>query len=147
MRGCLMVFLLAKMLLGFEVIEFSYYEKSKVVGKSYLVSEKFDGVRGVWDGQVLRTKRGNVIAAPKCWSENLPPFSLDGELWIGYEKFEAIQSISTRENTTCKEWENVRYKVFDMPECMDSKALSCTRRERLAYLQNYLNLHPSVERG
>ena len=31
----------------------------------FLVSEKLDGVRAVWDGRVLRFRSGRVLAAPK----------------------------------------------------------------------------------
>ncbi|MFN0123403.1 MAG: DNA ligase, partial [Blastocatellia bacterium] len=30
----------------------------------YLISEKYDGVRALWDGRTLRSRAGNVIAAP-----------------------------------------------------------------------------------
>ncbi|WP_181562853.1 DNA ligase [Helicobacter sp. 10-6591] len=103
--------------LGFEVLEFSQYQKESIKPTLYLVSEKYDGVRGVWDGKTLRTKRGNIIAAPACWIEKLPPFALDGELWMGYKGFESVQALSTRKDSVCDDWQKVRYKVFDAPTC------------------------------
>ena len=41
----------------------------------YLVSEKLDGVRAIWDGKVLRTRAGNVIAAPNWFTKPLPATS------------------------------------------------------------------------
>jgi hypothetical protein len=32
--------------------------------KPYLVSEKFDGVRALWDGQVLKFRSGRTVTAP-----------------------------------------------------------------------------------
>jgi DNA ligase-1 len=46
----------------------------------YLVSEKLDGVRAVWDGKVLRFRSGRVVAAPAWFTAKLPKESLDGEL-------------------------------------------------------------------
>ena len=53
----------------------------------YLVSEKFDGVRAVWDGKVLRFRSGNVVNAPQWFIEKLPKTPLDGELWLARGKF------------------------------------------------------------
>ena len=38
----------------------------------YLVSEKFDGVRALWDGQTLRFRSGHTIAAPAWFIDRLP---------------------------------------------------------------------------
>jgi len=38
----------------------------------FLISEKYDGVRGLWDGKTLRTRADNVIAAPAWFSANCP---------------------------------------------------------------------------
>ena len=54
----------------------------------YLISEKYDGVRGLWDGRTLRTRAGNVIAAPAWFIAKLPKQALDGELWAGRGQFE-----------------------------------------------------------
>ena len=48
----------------------------------YLISEKIDGVRAFWDGQVLRTRRGHTINAPRWFTRGFPQHALDGELWI-----------------------------------------------------------------
>ena len=32
--------------------------------RGYLVSEKYDGVRALWDGSVLRFRSGRTVAAP-----------------------------------------------------------------------------------
>jgi DNA ligase-1 len=52
----------------------------------YLVSEKYDGVRAVWDGQqLLRFRSGGAAVAQRRPGSvpALPPVALDGELWLG----------------------------------------------------------------
>ena len=125
--------------LNAEVVEFSIYKKDNLSNATYLVSEKFDGVRGVWDGKELKTKRGNLINAPHCFVKNLPPFALDGELWIGYGKFEEVASIVARANPVCKDYANIRYKIFDAPTCgvsgtetrLDSQCLLSERLDKV----------------
>src|SRR5690242_11932689 len=58
------------------------------------MSEKYDGVRGYWDGHKLWTRQGNLIHAPDYFLAELPPdTALDGELWVGHGKFEETISI------------------------------------------------------
>jgi hypothetical protein len=45
------------------------------------MSEKFDGIRGFWNGKQLLTRGGQQIITPDWFIENYPPFSIDGELW------------------------------------------------------------------
>lgn len=45
-------------------------------------SEKYDGIRLLWDGNKFYSRQGNRIYAPKHITESLPNnVSLDGELW------------------------------------------------------------------
>ena len=44
--------------------------------RGWLISEKFDGVRAWWDGQVLRFRSGIVIEAPGWFSASLPKFPI-----------------------------------------------------------------------
>ena len=46
--------------------------------QGFWVSEKFDGVRAVWDGRVLRFRSGRLIAAPAWFMSALPRVALDG---------------------------------------------------------------------
>lgn len=47
----------------------------------YWVSEKYDGVRGFWDGRTLRTRGGETVAAPASFTAGWPQVPMDGELW------------------------------------------------------------------
>jgi len=82
--------------------------------KNYWLSEKLDGVRAYWDGQRLISKQGNVYHAPDWFISNFPAQPLDGELWVGRNKFERVVSI-VRDNVPSAGWREVRYMVFDIP--------------------------------
>lgn len=75
------------------------------------MSEKLDGVQGIWDGQTLRTRTGNMISAPDWWTSELPPVYLVGELWTGRGQFDLARSIVCRK-TPGDEWQSVRFMVF-----------------------------------
>lgn len=81
----------------------------------YLVSEKFDGVRAIWDGAQLRFRSGTPIQAPRWFLDGLPPVPLDGELWLGRGQFERLSGIVRREVPIDDEWRQVRYLIFELP--------------------------------
>ena len=81
----------------------------------YLVSEKLDGVRAIWDGEQLRFRSGNLIQAPKWFLDGLPAHALDGELWLGRGRFERLSGIVRREVPVDEEWRAVRYMIFELP--------------------------------
>ena len=81
----------------------------------YLVSEKYDGVRGVWDGGVLRFRSGRVVPAPAGFTARLPGVPLDGELWLGRGRFDALSGLVRKELPVDAEWRQVRYMVFELP--------------------------------
>lgn len=79
------------------------------------MSEKYDGLRGYWDGQKLWTRKGSLIHAPDYFLAELPrEVALDGELWIGHGKFEETASI-VRSQAPDDRWKLIRYMVFDAP--------------------------------
>ena len=80
-----------------------------------LVSEKYDGVRALWDGQRLRHRSGRPVAAPASFIAGLPSHGLDGELWLGRGRFDALSAIVRRSVPNEAEWQAVRYMVFEMP--------------------------------
>lgn len=83
---------------------------------AYLVSEKLDGVRALWDGQVLRFKSGRPIAAPAWFVAALPATPLDGELWLGRHSFDRLSATVRRSVPVDAEWRELRYMVFDLPQ-------------------------------
>lgn len=81
----------------------------------YLASEKLDGVRAIWDGQVLRFRSGKTINAPDWFLAGLPKVPLDGELWISRGQFERVSGIVRRETPDDAAWREVRYMIFELP--------------------------------
>ena len=81
----------------------------------FLVSEKFDGVRAVWDGQVLHFRSGRVIAAPDGFLAALPRVALDGELWMGRGAFDRLSGVVRQAEPDEAAWRAVKYLVFDAP--------------------------------
>jgi DNA ligase-1 len=82
----------------------------------YLVSEKYDGVRALWDGQTLRSRAGNVIAAPAWFLAKLPKQALDGELWIGRGQFEKLSGFVRKTTPQDEEWRQIKYMIFELPD-------------------------------
>ena len=89
--------------------------KSGVDVTQYLISEKFDGVRAVWDGSALYTRQGNVINAPVWFTQNLPKTPLDGELWLGRGQFDALSGAVRKDIPIDAEWQGITYNVFELP--------------------------------
>jgi DNA ligase 1 len=84
---------------------------------NWLISEKFDGVRSVWNPSacVFYSKAAKLIniamwvcdAMPLCW--------LDGEVWFGQQMqkdvFKILHSTADKIN-----WDDLKYVVFDSPK-------------------------------
>ena len=83
--------------------------------QGFSVSEKFDGVRAVWDGRLLRFRSGRVIAAPTWFLSALPRAALDGELWIGRGAFDRLSGVVRQAEPDDEAWRAVKYLVFDTP--------------------------------
>jgi len=83
--------------------------------RDYWLSEKYDGLRGFWDGYRLLTRGGEVIAAPAWFTAGWPPVPMDGELWSGRGRFEETLSTVRRQTPHDEAWRRVRFMVFDLP--------------------------------
>ncbi len=82
----------------------------------YWVSEKYDGVRVLWDGDRLVSRGGNTYFAPSWFTKNFPEDKLDGELWIARQQFELTISTVRDHIPDSEAWKKVNFMVFDMPE-------------------------------
>jgi len=81
----------------------------------YWVSEKYDGLRGYWDGHQLKTRGGERIVAPTWFTAPLPATPLDGELWAGRGNFNLAQSTLRSQTPNDAAWRQIRFMVFDLP--------------------------------
>ena len=83
---------------------------------NYLISEKFDGVRAIWDGKVLKFRSGREVAAPRWFIDKLPPQALDGELWLARGRFEELSGIVRKAEPVDAEWQQIKYQIFELPK-------------------------------
>ena len=81
----------------------------------YWVSEKYDGVRGYWDGHSLRTRGGETVVAPAWFTAGWPTTPMDGELWAGRGRFAHAQSTTRQQQPDDAAWRQMRFMVFDLP--------------------------------
>lgn len=81
----------------------------------YWVSEKFDGVRGYWDGRRLWTRGGHRVEAPAWFTAGWPDTPMDGELWAGYGRFSRASAIVRTAAPDDPAWHGITYRVFDLP--------------------------------
>jgi DNA ligase-1 len=86
----------------------------------YLVSEKYDGVRAVWDGRALKFRSGRDINAPRWFVDALPKFPLDGELWIARRRFDEVSGIVRSTVPNDDDWKRVNYMIFELPDAIGS---------------------------
>ena len=81
----------------------------------YAVSEKYDGLRGYWDGRALWTRGGEPVAAPAWFTAGWPAQALDGELWAGRGGFERAVGVARRKTPDEAGWRRMRFMIFDLP--------------------------------
>jgi len=96
----------------------------------YWISEKYDGVRVIWNGTQLVSRGGNIYHAPEWFTKGFPKQKLDGELWVKRQSFELLVS-TVRDNSPDDEaWRMVKFMVFDMPESplIFSDRINCMKR-------------------
>jgi DNA ligase-1 len=113
----------------------------------YWVSEKYDGIRGYWDGRALVTREGNIVHAPDWFVAGWPSVPLDGELWIGRGAFEALSSIVRDVRPSDRDWRQVRFMVFDLPAYPGSftQRLAALRQLVAAQPSPWLRLAPQIK--
>lgn len=108
--------------------------------RGWMCSEKIDGTRAFWDGGVTKgmpasevpfantvkdgrlkeqpistglwSRTGKVVHAPEWWTSQLPGWCLDGELWMGYGRFQELRSEVASQDGN---WEDIKYMVFGAP--------------------------------
>ncbi len=76
------------------------------------MSEKLDGVRGIWDGKYLKTRQNYKIKTPDFFTKNFPPFAIDGELWLARNKFDEISALIRSGDSNLTLWKEVTYNIL-----------------------------------
>jgi DNA ligase 1 len=99
----------------------------------WLVSEKLDGVRALWDGERMVFRSGRALALPAVVQQRLPAEPLDGELWLGRGRFEDISSLLRSERAADEAaWRTVQYHVFELTAGVGRFAERATRLQQIA---------------
>lgn len=111
----------------------TYDDSKEVVG--WVMSEKLDGIRGFWTGQELLTRGGKRLNPPTWFTQNYPPFAIDGELWTKRGDFENISSI-VRSKNSGNRWQDIVHHIFEVPNQTGGLP------DRLAILKTYLAENP-----
>ncbi|WP_223810191.1 MULTISPECIES: DNA ligase [unclassified Campylobacter] len=112
--------------------------------KVFMMSEKLDGVRGIWDTKSFKSRKNYIIKVPSDFINNYPPFELDGEFFIQRASFDEISSLIRSDDITNKLWERASFNVFDVPNaCKEFNLNPCTLENRLNILKEYLEKYPN----
>ena len=117
----------------------------------WMVSEKLDRVRGIWNDEKLHFCSGKLIHAPKWFTENFPAQSMDGELWIGRGTFDRISGIVRKKIPDERDWKQVRYMLFEIPESSGNfteriqKMVKLTTSVKIPWLQAIPQIHIDSE--
>ena len=120
-------------MLFFPIVAIAYAEQpapmllAKVLGEhidpsAYLVSEKYDGVRAVWDGKTLRFRSGRTVNAPDWFIAKLPAEKLDGELWLARGAFERLSGYVRKITPLTDDWRQIKYMIFELPDAVGTFA-------------------------
>lgn len=104
----------------------------------WVMSEKFDGVRGIWDGSKLYSRQGYAFNPPSDFLQNFPDFALDGELFSRRDDFENISSIVKASDYR---WNELKLLVFDVPNAEGDLF------QRLQKLKDFLQNHPKANKS
>ena len=118
------LFLLSVNIYALTLQKANIYSDQNISG--WMMSEKLDGVRAFWDGKKLLSRQGQTINAPKHFTQNFPPFELDGELWTKRGDFENIQSI-VMDKVPHAAWSEIRYMIFEAPHAKGDFAARLTQ--------------------
>ena len=105
---------------------------------NWYISEKYDGIRAIWDGEKFISRGQKVFTyVPEFFKEIMPPgIALDGEIWISRNNFKEVSRLSTLKigsSKTQKEidkiWKgtgngsnntSVKFMVYDLPNSKQS---------------------------
>lgn len=111
----------------------------------YWVSEKYDGVRAIWDGHELRFRSGRTVPAPAWFIAGLPEQSLDGELWFGRNRFDELSAIVRKAEPVDTEWRQIRYMIFELPGAPGTFTERIAEMRRIAAASRLPNLEAVLQ--
>lgn len=113
---------------------------------SYWVSEKYDGVRGYWDGKRLWTRGSQPVVPPSWFIAGWPKVPMDGELWAGRGRFTHAVSTVRQQTPDDAAWHGMRFMVFDLPAQPGNFDTRLAALQALVRAGEMASLHPVLQR-
>ncbi|TQR29196.1 DNA ligase [Campylobacter sp. MIT 99-7217] len=141
-----LIFFLAICAFAQDILLLSEYDPKFFKDKNlsaFVMSEKLDGVRGIWDGKELRTRKGYKINTPDFFIKDFPPFALDGELFISRTSFNELSALINKNDINNELWQEVTYNVFDVPSSTH-ESLNLRLKELELHLQTHKNRYIKI---
>ena len=111
------------------------------LNRHWLVSEKYDGQRAIWNGEELVT-RNNIITLIPDWFRKMLVLSshkLDGELYFGRGKWHMTGGLRSKTLDDVL-WKHVKYIIFDIPDPNLNKELPA-RLDKLRETVRAMQVH------
>lgn len=111
--------------------------------KGWIMSEKLDGVRCLWDGETMRTRNGNLFYPPEFFVKDFPKdMILDGELFMDRGEFQKTVSVVRRQDKN-DGWKDIKYLIFDGPAIKGDfeTRLKVLKKKLDGNKSEYLQLH------
>jgi DNA ligase-1 len=99
---------------------------------NYLVAEKYNGIRAVWNGKNFISRQNKKIGVPGWFKKGMPQAELDGELFLWNDGFNDLLSLVKTKNKRADLWQCVNYMVFDT---MDDRVIDAPIEERIGFIE------------
>ena len=112
------------------------YDSKISLDGSWSYMEKFDGFFGHWSAnqRKLYSRQGRELTVPESLKDKMPHVDVNGELWAGYNQFNAYQGLFNGTDVDNPMWNNVEFKIFDVVE-PDFQTMSFV--ERMSLLETW----------
>ena len=93
------------------------YDGKTIRPPEWMISEKLDGCRCLWNGKELISRQGRKIQCPDWFIQPLlDKPRMDGELYGGQGMLQYVNGMLQRKKYIDIEWQAVKYWIFDTPD-------------------------------
>lgn len=88
---------------------------SNILKDDWYISEKYDGIRAIWDGKRMLTRAQREFNfVPQWFKDLLPSYPLEGELIVPGKPFSYFSGVTVRKEDDDR-WKEIEYRLFDTP--------------------------------
>jgi len=99
----------------------TYDSSNRESVNGWLMSIKYDGVRGKWNGEEMESRTKHIYNIPEFLKNQLRkfvdkdayPLILDGEIWAGNNTFTDFVGLVKRKVCNPDLWKGINYVIFD----------------------------------